>query len=199
MCHIRFTSPRGPLYNFDPGTRESICKEPLLPDPYETLYCYIAPSKIKGAKEGIFAKRDLPEGFVVAFYNGLRMRSDELDADKDDWEANAYKIMDMLEPTENGVEGVLDIPPECVSLRRYRASLAHKANHSFQPNAKFALFHHPRFGRVPALRTLTEVARDAEVLVSYDYALDDAPPWYQELFTKRIISQYQKTRSGWNC
>ena len=60
--------------------------------------------------------------------------------------------MDMLGADDDGVEGVLDIPEEFVSLKKYKASLAHKANHSFMPNAKFVLFHHPRFGKVPALR-----------------------------------------------
>ncbi len=38
-----------------------------------------------------------------------------------------------------------------------QASLAHKANHSFEPNGKFILFQHPRFGPVPAIVTTTEV------------------------------------------
>jgi hypothetical protein len=136
LCYIMFTSPRGSLYNYDPGTRDVMSSDPLLPDPYETQYCYVRTSKIKGAKEGIFAKRDLLDGTIVAFYNGVRMRSNELDADKADWEANAYKIMDLLGADEDGVEGVLDIPTEYVSLKKYKASLAHKANHSFQPNAR---------------------------------------------------------------
>ena len=126
--------------------RDSICKEPLLPDPYESHYCQIKQSKIKGAKEGLFAKRDLPKDFIVCFYNGVRLRSDEIEKDKDDWEANAYKIIDLQGADENGVEGVLDIPEKFISLKNYKASLAHKANHSFKPNGKFILFHHPRFG-----------------------------------------------------
>ena len=43
-----------------------------------------------------------------------------------------------------GQEGVIDIPEEYVSIRKYRASLAHKTNHSFNPNAVFSLFEHPR-------------------------------------------------------
>ena len=62
--------------------------------------------------------------------------------------------MDMLGADDAGVEGVLDIPERFVGVKSYRASLAHKANHSFAPNAKFVLFHHPRFGKVPALRSV---------------------------------------------
>ena len=68
---------------------------------------------------------------------------------------------------------------------------------SFQPNGKFRLFEHPRFGKVPAIVTTCEVEKDSEILVSYDYALEEAPPWYQELFAKRIMDQYNKSRN-WN-
>ena len=56
-------------------------------------------SKIKGSGEGTFAKRAMKSGTHVSFYNGVRMSADDLDEDsKDDWEANAYKIMDLLGP-----------------------------------------------------------------------------------------------------
>ena len=35
---------------------------------------------------------------------------------------------------------------ECIDLDNYRASLAHKANHSFSPNCKFVAGDHPRKG-----------------------------------------------------
>ena len=97
---------------------------------------------------------------------------------------------------ETGQEGVIDIPEEYVSTRRYRASLAHKTNHSFTPNAKFSLFQHPRFGKIPAVKLTADVSPGEEVTVSYDYSLDDAPPWYQELFTQRILDSYKKTKTG---
>ena len=34
----------------------------------------------------------MPAGSIMAFYNGVRMRSNALDTDKDNWEANAYKV-----------------------------------------------------------------------------------------------------------
>ena len=154
-------------------------------------------SKIKGSGEGMYAKRNFVAGTVVSFYNGIRMSADELDEDsKEDWEANAYKIMDLLGPDDNGKEGVIDIPPEYISMRKYRASLAHKTNHSFTPNAKFSLFDHPRFGKVPAVQLIEDVQEGQEVMVSYDYALDDAPPWYQELFTQRLMESYRKTKTS---
>lgn len=95
ICYLKFTQPRGPIYSFDGGTSEVICQDPLLPDPYESQYCYVKTSKIKGAQEGLFAKKNLPKDFIVCFYNGIRLRGDEVSKNKDDWEADAYKIMDL--------------------------------------------------------------------------------------------------------
>ena len=66
ICQLKFTQPRGPIYSLDLSSREVISKEPLLPDPYETLYCYVRMSKIKGAQEGLFAKKNLAKNFVVS-------------------------------------------------------------------------------------------------------------------------------------
>ena len=138
MCQLKFTQPRGPQYSFDAGTEAIICKEPLLADPYEAQHCYVRQSRLKGAAEGLYAKKDLRSGTIVAFYNGTRVRDNALKEAKDDWEGNAYKILDLQDPDPaDGTLGVLDIPPEYVSQRRYVASSAHKANHSFAPNARF--------------------------------------------------------------
>ena len=87
----------------------------------------------------------------------------------------------------------VDIPMECIDLDNYRASLAHKANHSFSPNCKFVSVDHPRytilqqirhqicifyimifcfkknyrFGRIPALKTLVPIPRYAELFSHY--------------------------------
>ena len=56
------------------------------------------------------------------------------------WEANAYKIMDMLGTNpETGLTSVIDIPDEYISTENYVASLAHKCNHCFDPNASYEL------------------------------------------------------------
>lgn len=59
--------------------------------------------------------------------------------DKENWESDAYKILDMQGPQEDGVEGVFDIPQHYISTKNYAASLAHKANHSFEPNSTRSL------------------------------------------------------------
>ena len=43
----------------------------------------------------------------------------------------------------------IDIPPELGDLVQYNATLAHKVNHSFEPNSEFVLFSaHPVLGTV---------------------------------------------------
>ena len=70
------------------------------------------------------------------------------------------------------------------------ASLAHKCNHSFDPNSTFLVCHNPRFGDVPAIKTLRNIEAGEEITVSYDYDLNQAPPWYQDLYAKRVLITY---------
>ncbi|XP_059095447.1 histone-lysine N-methyltransferase SETD7-like [Tigriopus californicus] len=172
MCQLKFTKPRGPLYIYDPGTLTRISTEPLLPDPYETQHVYVRASKLRGAQEGLFANKDLPTDRIVAFYNGIHLRENELVDDKSDHDANAYKILDLQGPDSDGFQGILDIPPEYVNIKR--------------------------FGKIPAIQTVMEITKDTEIFVSYDYDLEEAPPWYQDLFSKRVILQYQQSKQMWN-
>ncbi|XP_040573515.1 uncharacterized protein [Lepeophtheirus salmonis] len=197
IFYIKTTTPKGPKYKYDPSTRDRMCElDPLLPDPYEYNCIYIKQSRMKGAGDGIFALKDLYRGEVVSFYNGIPMKSDELNAKSDEWEKNAYKIMNLLGKDQDGKEGVIDIPEEYIALDKYKASLSHKANHSFEPNAKFTLFHHARFGLIPSLVITAEaVAHDKEITVSYDYAMDESPPWYQDLYTQNMMTLYQESKN----
>ncbi len=46
--------------------------EPLLVDPYESAYNYVAPSTLPtAAGEGLFAKVNVPANFLIAYYNGV--------------------------------------------------------------------------------------------------------------------------------
>ena len=40
---------------------------------------------------------------------------------------------------ETGLTSVIDIPDEYISTENYVASLAHKCNHNFDPNASYEL------------------------------------------------------------
>ena len=62
-------------YNYDPSTYISMSQNPLLRDPYEQQTSYIDQSRIHPeAGEGLFSKRPLATGELVAIFNGTRQR-----------------------------------------------------------------------------------------------------------------------------
>ena len=92
--------------------------------------------------------------------------------------ANLESSMQQQEQTQATVKDELH-----ELVKRYKASLAHKANHSFTPNCRFTLFDHPRFGPVPAVITTKEVCRDDELTVSYDYvSASGVWAWIEDFF-----------------
>ena len=66
------------------------------------------------------------------------------------------------------------------ALSSYCATLAHKTNHSFLPNAEFVTFDHPKYGLVPCLVSNHDIKADEEIFVHYGYQLDTCPDWYEE-------------------
>ena len=68
------------VYSFDESTATHLSKQPLAQDPYQATCVYVSKSNIRGAGDGLFAKRDLPAGRAVCYYAGLRMSSDEASA-----------------------------------------------------------------------------------------------------------------------
>ena len=122
-------------YNYDISSYLKIAEKPLLRDPYEQQTTYIGPSGIHPeAGEGLFAKRPIPKGTLIAIFNGVRKRDIEL---RGSLAHSPYKIA-----LKRGVD--LDIPDSAISARKYCATLAHKASHSFTPNSGFAIFEHAR-------------------------------------------------------
>ena len=78
--------------------------EMRLRDPYETRHVYVAQSGVEGGQEGLFARQHLEPNTVVAFYNGQKVRPEEIQSDS--WEGNNYKIYD---PSDYPL-GTIDIP-----------------------------------------------------------------------------------------
>jgi len=170
-----FTPPTGDFYKREVSTNSWITSHTLLEDPYEKSTVFITTSNTPGAEEGLFAARDLKTNTIAAFYNGLRRQKPEDSASTWQLQENAYKIFDPLNK-----KGVIDIIPEYQSLSAYRASLAHKTNHSFLPNCEFSEVNHPRWGLVPCVMTRQDVKRGEELLVWYGYDLDYCPDWYKD-------------------
>lgn len=170
-----FTPPSGEFYKREVSTSCWVTENTLLEDPYEASTVYIACSNTPGAEEGLFAARDLATNTIAAFYNGLRREKPDDSASTWQLQDNAYKIFDPVNK-----KGVIDILPKYQSLSSYRASLAHKTNHSFLPNCEFGEVNHPRWGLVPCVVTRQDVKRGEELLVWYGYDLDYCPDWYKD-------------------
>ena len=64
------------------------------------------------------------------------------------------------------------------NISAYRASMAHKTNHSFIPNTEFVVFDHPRWGVIPCLASIHVIQENEEIFVKYGYDLDFCPDWY---------------------
>eukprot|EP00112_Aurelia_sp_Birch-Aquarium-sp1_P009408 Seg2069.1 transcript_id=Seg2069.1/GoldUCD/mRNA.D3Y31 product="Histone-lysine N-methyltransferase SETD7" protein_id=Seg2069.1/GoldUCD/D3Y31 len=166
----------------DESTDKMLSVDPLLQDPFEQNRSYVDKSKIPSAGEGLFAKVDMLEDEVMAFYNGVRLDHKLVDAR--DWTFNSNTIS--LDDNT-----VIDVPEEFSNTSDYCASLGHKANHSFDPNAKYDLFDHPRFGRIKCIRTIRPVKGGEELTVEYGYDHNglgpnnpDAPQWYKDQYER---------------
>ena len=169
------------VYKYDPSNHESISSDPLLPDHYEQAKVTVKWSHICGAGEGLFAKTELEEGEVVSFYNGIRLSHEEVDGREWSLNGNTISLDD---------DCVLDVPSQWSALSNYKASLGHKANHSFKPNCMYDLFYHPRFGQIKCIRTLRKLDCGEELTCCYDYnhqktdSTADLPDWYLTEFKK---------------
>jgi len=178
-----FAEPEGSEYTREIATFDKVTSTPLLKDPYESKMVQSLPSKVPGANEGLFAKVKIEPNTTLAFYNGKRIKpKSKDDYDHPDWEKSAYKIFD---PSRKN--GTIDIPVEPVNYRlleNYCASLAHKTNHSFLPNAEFVCFDHPKYGVIPCLTSNHDIQPGEEIFVHYGYDLDGCPDWYEDAWQR---------------
>ena len=175
-----FTEPTGPNYDREISTFDKVSSNPMLRDPYESEHVDVKGSKVGGAGEGLFSKKKVEPGSVLAFYNGIKLRpKTAAKQDVCDWNINAYKIFD---PSRKN--GTVDIPTDLRDLSNYCATLAHKTNHSFVPNAEFVTYNHPRFGLIPCLTSTHDIEAGEEIFVHYGYELAGCPDWYEELWQK---------------
>ena len=171
-------------YICDISTSLSMGKFPLLRDPFEHKRVYVAKSRVSPlAGEGLFAKQDLEAGSLVALFNGFRIRQADGTAQA---KFSDYKISLTREIA-------LDIIGKFVNLSNYRATLAHKACHSFAPNSQFLDLYHPRFGQIMCIAAKTDIKRGEEVLVSYNYGLHLAPEWYRHAYFEHLRNVENKS------
>ena len=181
---IEITNPEPLVY--EQSTDTILCKLPTLSDPYEEDTVFVASSKEPNAGEGLFSRNHVQAGKVVCFYNGVRYLKKRSECGK------SYKQSDYRLSLDKFTD--LDIPPKYHKLENYRATLGHKACHSFdgsKVNSKFENFHHPRFGEIIALVSICDISTGDEILVNYNYKnIKDAPKWY------RILWKSYKSKLG---
>ena len=106
-----------------------------------------------GFGEGLFLKRHIEKQTVVAFYNGVRL--DGMEPEDVSWDERSYRIFLSNETR-------MDIPEDMRDTRQYKATLAHKIQHSFDPNCEFWEYWHPVHGLIPCVRTLQVSIRRRE-------------------------------------
>ena len=108
-----------------------------------------------------------------------------LDSNKED-ERSDYRI-------KLDADTDLDIPDDCLTIAAYCATLGHKVNHSWTPNAEWTLFQHPRFGLIRAVASTRDIAEGEEVVVNYNMGLARSPEWYRLLWVRHL-----KEDKGWS-
>jgi len=193
ILHVETSPPSGPCFSFAPSTKTSFgSSDPLLPDPFEERMVEVRCSGMEGGGEGAFARRDLQKGAVALIFNGYKVPLAESNID---WEKETEdSLYDRLAynihmPQEE--DFFLDFPPSKADLSVYCASLGHKVNHSFVPNAEFSTIYHPRWGRVRSVVTLRKVAEGEELLVDYGYDLIRCPAWFRLLWNEQLGHKYK--------
>ena len=113
VMNLQFSRTSGPHFRFWPSSLHKITVPWLQEDPYEhKTVCARQSSMGEGAGDGLFLRRDVPAGTVVAFYNGIRVMPGETPP----FRSKAYQIFLDWKPTNVPVrilaclEGILKRP-----------------------------------------------------------------------------------------
>ena len=183
-CAVIFLPFFPQRYTYDPLRYLSMPKTSLLVDPLDRRNTYVAPTTldIPGVGEGLFARRDLRRGNLIAGYGGT------LVSNLEDQNGEFCNLTQSV--TEGHTKNTIrfskflriDVPYGHEDLTVYRATLGHKANHQFDSrnNAGFELYRNPRFGDIRCLRAERDIRRGEEIFAHYGYHEDSlfAPSWY---------------------
>ena len=177
-----------------------ICKEPTIPDPYESKLLEVKTSLIEDAGQGLFARQNVKQGKVVAYFNGIRTSSENYTKSSDysistsqpvslskmpNSSNESYKVLEN-KSSENVI--MFDIPEEYRSTEKYCATLAHKICHSFQPNAIYHYAFHPRFGFIRSAIASRDIKECEEITCDYKYSIHKNPPeWYLKCLKKHLM------------
>lgn len=155
-------------------------------DPYESTLVRVAKSEVEGGGEGLYAKRNIAAGTLIAYYNGIRMTKEQ----RTPYGDTGYAIF--VEWAERGrrTGDHMDLPPEFHSSENYTSTLAHKLNHSFIANCEWSNAEHPCYGLVPSVTTFLDVQEGQELTINYGLDMERAPQWYMDCWDvhSRIVN-----------
>lgn len=185
---LKFEDLTGPVLNYSPPSHYNLGIDPLQRDPYEKRTVEVQKSSILGAHQGLFAVRDVIAGEVLSFYSGYMLSCDSslraLDRrDLSDEEEHVRNMYNIALDLEDGDNLCIDLPPALGNdVNSYNATLGHKVNHSFEPNAEFVLYSaHPVLGTIMSLAAIQDIPAHHEISVNYgyNYTTDpDQPKWF---------------------
>ena len=74
-------------------------------------------------------------------------------------------------------------------LSKFRATLGHKANHSFKKeNAESINVYHPRYGSAVGLWAIKDIPKGGTIWINYKYSLDVGPTqlWYYQVYEEEV-------------
>ena len=78
---VQYSSPVHCTVPRELSTLTFVTSSPLLPDPYEARMVEVRQSEVEGAEDGLFSRRAVTAGTVLAFYNGIRRPRPEVSSD----------------------------------------------------------------------------------------------------------------------
>lgn len=171
-------------YKFWRSSKDDIMCPPHRKDVYEDQLVYVGKSTMPGSGEGLFAKVSIPQGTLIAYYNGIIFKPDDHDPYVGE-NTTGYSIMiESVKPwqKDNVESDHMDILPKYQSYEDYSSTSGHKINHSFNPNCDWADAVHPCYERIPAIRTIFNIEQGEELFIHYMIDMEEAKQWYKDVW-----------------
>lgn len=189
---LKFAEPWGPELHYSPPTNETFTKGPQTSDPFEDITVELAPSKIPGSGQGVFARRDIAAGQLACPYSGLFYRNKE--------ETEIYNAMYLYNVSLSKDErryakkytintahssARIDIPKHLDQPNTWHPTLGPKVNTDFprrHMNCVYGDFDHPVYGLIQGVHAIKDIPAGTELFTDYGYGANaEFPhdfPWY---------------------